>query len=63
MPYKLVFVKYTDCQDVANAIRTLVRGAPAIGVLGARGRKNYGCCFAYFSELFLQVEILFNYRR
>jgi methylthioribose-1-phosphate isomerase len=38
LPNKLVFVKYTDYQDVANAIRTLVvRGAPAIGVSGAFG--------------------------
>jgi len=38
LPNKLVFVKFTDYQDVANAIRTLVvRGAPAIGVSGAFG--------------------------
>ena len=38
LPNKLVFVKYTDYKDVANAIRTLVvRGAPAIGVSGAFG--------------------------
>ncbi len=38
LPNKLVFVKYTDYQDVVNAIRTLVvRGAPAIGVSGAFG--------------------------
>ena len=38
LPNKLVFVKYTDYNDVAEAIRTLVvRGAPAIGVSGAFG--------------------------
>ena len=38
LPNDLVFVKYTDYNDVANAIRTLVvRGAPAIGVSGAFG--------------------------
>ncbi|MGQ0638527.1 MAG: S-methyl-5-thioribose-1-phosphate isomerase [Nitrososphaerota archaeon] len=38
LPNKLVFVKYKDYRDVANAIRTLVvRGAPAIGVSGAFG--------------------------
>ena len=38
LPNKLVFVKYTDYKDVANAIKTLiVRGAPAIGVTGAFG--------------------------
>lgn len=38
LPEKLVFVKYDDYNDVANAIRTLVvRGAPAIGVSGAFG--------------------------
>ena len=38
LPNKLVFVKFTNYQDVANAIRTLVvRGAPAIGVSGAFG--------------------------
>ncbi|MBI3638988.1 MAG: S-methyl-5-thioribose-1-phosphate isomerase [Thaumarchaeota archaeon] len=38
LPNKLVYVKYTNYEDVANAIRTLVvRGAPAIGVSGAFG--------------------------
>lgn len=38
LPNKLVFVKYDNYKDVANAIRTLVvRGAPAIGVSGAFG--------------------------
>ena len=38
LPSELVFVKYTDYNDVAEAIRTLVvRGAPAIGVSGAFG--------------------------
>ena len=38
LPNKLVYVKYTYYEDVANAIRTLVvRGAPAIGVSGAFG--------------------------
>ena len=38
LPNKLVYVKFTDYKDVAEAIRTLVvRGAPAIGVSGAFG--------------------------
>ena len=38
LPNELVFVRYTDYNDVANAIRTLVvRGAQAIGVSGAFG--------------------------
>ena len=38
LPGELIFVTYTDYNDVANAIRTLViRGAPAIGVAGAFG--------------------------
>jgi len=38
LPNELVFVKYDDFNQVANAIRTLVvRGAPAIGVSGAFG--------------------------
>ena len=38
LPEELIFVTYTDYNDVANAIRTLViRGAPAIGVAGAFG--------------------------
>ena len=38
LPNKLEFVKFTDYNQVANAIRTLVvRGAPAIGVSGAFG--------------------------
>ena len=38
LPNELVFVRYNDYNDVANAIRTLVvRGAPAIGVSGAFG--------------------------
>jgi len=38
LPTKLEFVKFTDFNDVANAIKTLVvRGAPAIGVSGAFG--------------------------
>ena len=38
LPNELVFVKFTDYNDVAEAIRTLVvRGAPAIGVSGAFG--------------------------
>ena len=35
LPNILEFVTFTDFNDVANAIRTLViRGAPAIGVVG-----------------------------
>ncbi len=38
LPNELIFVKYTDYNDVAEAIRTLVvRGAPVIGVSGAFG--------------------------
>ena len=38
LPNSLEFVTYTDYNQVANAIRTLVvRGAPAIGVSGAFG--------------------------
>ncbi|MFM7796108.1 MAG: S-methyl-5-thioribose-1-phosphate isomerase, partial [Candidatus Nitrosotenuis sp.] len=38
LPNELVYVKFTDYNDVANAIRNLVvRGAPAIGVSGAFG--------------------------
>ena len=38
LPNELVFVKFSDYKEVANAIRTLVvRGAPAIGVSGAFG--------------------------
>ena len=38
LPNELVFVEFTDYNEVANAIRTLVvRGAPAIGVSGAFG--------------------------
>jgi len=38
LPSKLEYVKFTDYNEVADAIRTLVvRGAPAIGVSGAFG--------------------------
>ena len=38
LPNELVFVEYSDYNDVAHAIKTLVvRGAPAIGVSGAFG--------------------------
>ena len=38
LPNQLIFVKYDDYNQVADAIRTLVvRGAPAIGVSGAFG--------------------------
>ena len=38
LPTELVFVEYTNYDQVANAIKTLiVRGAPAIGVSGAFG--------------------------
>lgn len=38
LPNELVFVEFSDYNDVANAIKTLVvRGAPAIGVSGAFG--------------------------
>ena len=38
LPNELLYVKYSDYMQVANAIKTLVvRGAPAIGVSGAFG--------------------------
>jgi len=38
LPNELVFVEYSNYNDVANAIKTMiVRGAPAIGVSGAFG--------------------------
>ncbi|MCH7623637.1 MAG: S-methyl-5-thioribose-1-phosphate isomerase, partial [Nitrospinae bacterium] len=38
LPNELVFVKFNDFNQVADAIRTLVvRGAPAIGISGAFG--------------------------
>ena len=38
LPNSLEFVTYTDYNQIANAIKTLVvRGAPAIGVSGAFG--------------------------
>ena len=38
LPNKLAFVEFTDYQQIANAIQTLIiRGAPAIGVAGAFG--------------------------
>ena len=38
LPNELVYVEFTDYNEVANAIKTLVvRGAPAIGVSGAFG--------------------------
>ena len=38
LPNELVFVEYTNYNDVAHAIKNLViRGAPAIGVAGAFG--------------------------
>jgi len=38
LPNELIFVEFTDYNEVANAIRTLVvRGAPAIGISGAFG--------------------------
>ena len=43
LPNELVFVNFTDYNDVAEAIRTLVvRGAPAIGVSGAFGMALAG---------------------
>ena len=43
LPNELVFVTFTDYNDVAEAIRTLVvRGAPAIGVSGAFGMALAG---------------------
>ncbi len=38
LPNELVYVEFTDYNEVANAIKTLVvRGAPAIGISGAFG--------------------------
>jgi len=46
LPTRLVYVKYSKYQDVANAIKNLiVRGAPAIGVTGA-----FGLCLAAFQS-------------
>jgi len=43
LPNELVYVKFTDHNEVAEAIRTLVvRGAPAIGVSGAFGMALAG---------------------
>ena len=43
LPNELVYAKFTDYNDIAEAIRTLVvRGAPAIGVSGAFGMALAG---------------------
>ena len=48
LPNSLEFVTYTDFNQVANAIRTLVvRGAPAIGVSGAFGFISLKFCGGY----------------
>ena len=38
LPGELIYVTYSDCEDVADAIRSMVvRGAPAIGITAAYG--------------------------
>jgi methylthioribose-1-phosphate isomerase len=55
LPNKLEFVKFTDYQDIAKAISTLVvRGAPAIGVTGAFGMA----LAAFYSKAKSREEIL-----
>jgi len=69
LPNELVYVKYTDFNDVATAIRNLVvRGAPAIGVSGAFGlalaalQSNASTKDQLFSDLEKAKKILFDTR-
>jgi len=69
LPNELVFVEYSDYNDVANAIKTLVvRGAPAIGVSGAFGlalaalHSNASTKEELLSELETAKTILFETR-
>jgi len=69
LPNELVFVEYSDYNDVANAIKTLiVRGAPAIGVSGAFGlalaalQSNASTKEELLSDLETAKKILFETR-
>jgi len=69
LPNELVYVKYTDFNDVASAIRNLVvRGAPAIGVSGAFGlalaalQSNASTKDQLLSDLETAKKILFETR-
>jgi len=69
LPNELVYVKYTDFNDVATAIRNLVvRGAPAIGVSGAFGlalaalQSNASTKDQLISDLEKAKKILFDTR-
>ena len=69
LPNQLVFVEYTDFNQVADAIRTLVvRGAPAIGVSGAFGlalaalQSNASTKENLISDLESAKKILFETR-
>jgi methylthioribose-1-phosphate isomerase len=69
LPNELVFVEYSDYNDIANAIKTLiVRGAPAIGVSGAFGlalaalQSNASTKEQLLSDLEKAKKILFETR-
>ena len=69
LPNDLIFVEYSDYNQVADAIRTLVvRGAPAIGVSGAFGlalaslQSNANTKDELISDLEKAKKILFETR-
>lgn len=69
LPNDLVFVKFTDYNDVASAIKNLViRGAPAIGVAGAFGlalaaiQSDASTVDKLLSDLKVAQQILFETR-
>jgi len=69
LPNELIFVEYSDYNDVAKAIKTLiVRGAPAIGVSGAFGlalaalQSNAATKEQLLSDLEVAKKILFETR-
>jgi len=69
LPNELIFVEYSDYNDVAKAIKTLVvRGAPAIGVSGAFGlalaslQSNASTKEQIISDLEKAKKILFETR-
>jgi len=69
LPNELVFVEFSDYQQVANAINTMVvRGAPAIGVSGAFGlalasqKSNAATKEELLEELEKAKKILFETR-
>ena len=69
LPNSLEYVAYTDYNDVANAIKSLVvRGAPAIGVSGAFGmalaalQSSSETMDEFLSDLKKAKEILFETR-